>query len=208
MADIHLEMNGIDGTQRFLRQAKNKWPNDFWVYDTQLIFDLTITGDHESAMAAVAHLAEMEPGTKYEALVPALVHLKIGNEDEGIKYVTEFAERQFNQDGAKMNLFKRWFRNSSNWFVLGQDQQWLYRYLTYAELGRTDLAKIEIDEFLRESGENGRKIVLELVHAAGIPISQEAYSGSSKHLDVTITQYLGHLAEASGFKDFGLPEKN
>lgn len=114
LADIHLEMNGIDGTERFLRQAKSKWPNEFWVYDTQVMFDLKYTGDHHSALEAVARLAEMEPGIEYEALVPALVHLKIGDEDEGIKYVTEYAERQLDHDHANSNLFKRWSRKSLN----------------------------------------------------------------------------------------------
>ncbi|WP_037306638.1 tetratricopeptide repeat protein [Ruegeria halocynthiae] len=203
----HFGKDGVDGGDRFLRQAKMQWPDEPWVFDAQVRFDLKYTGDHESAMEAVTHLARLKPGIEYEGLIPALVHLKIGEEDEGIKYVRQYAARHLEHDLANMGLFNRWYRKSANWLVLGQDEEWLYRYLAYATLGRPDIAKTEIDSFLHKSGKNGRALVLKLIQEAGIPVTKEAVAGSVPHLDDAITQYLDHLAKTSGFRKYDPPEK-
>lgn len=204
---MHHELYGIDGAKEFLKEAKRRWPNQVWVYDTQVQFDLMFSRDHESAMNALTQLAQLKPGIEYEALLPAIVHLKIGIEEEGIKYVKDYAERHLEYDLANRNLIGRWYQKAHSMLVIGQDRQWMYRYLLLAMLERPDLAKKEIAAFLKNSGKNGRRAILRIIRGAGIEVSQEAWAGSVQQLNKAIDEYLDHLGRTSGFRKYGPPER-
>ncbi|WP_170763570.1 tetratricopeptide repeat protein [Ruegeria lacuscaerulensis] len=207
LADAHYDLDGVDGADQFLQQAKRRWPDQKWVYDAQMNLTLMYTGDHESALQASSVYARLSPGIINELFIPAMIHLKIGDEDKGIDYVSEYADRSVQQGLEDLRFYKRWYRKTTNWWVLGQDEEWLYRFMSYAMLGRTDLAKAEIDDFLRDAGENGRKIVVSVIRRAGVPVSQEAQAGSSGPLNDAIADYVDHLAKTSGFREFGPPKE-
>ncbi|CUH46868.1 tetratricopeptide repeat protein [Ruegeria atlantica] len=107
LINAHYDVNGHDAVEQFLTQAEQRWTNQSWVHLSRLIYDLKFTGDHESALTASAALARLEPGEKYELFMPAMIHLKIGDEDKGIEFVNEYADYAVQRDWAEMDFYKR-----------------------------------------------------------------------------------------------------
>ncbi|WP_170418666.1 tetratricopeptide repeat protein [Ruegeria atlantica] len=173
---------GYDGFEQFLTHAEQRWPDQTWVHFSRLIYDLRFTGDHERALSASTELARLEPGLTYELFVPAMIHLRIGDEDTGIKLVSEYADRVIQRDLAELAFHKRWYRKALNWLVLGQNEEWVHRYVALAHFGRPDLATSELESFLEDTGGNGRKILLRVMRRAGTSVPREADAGSVEHL--------------------------
>lgn len=77
------------------------------------------------------------------------------------------------------------------------------RLTAFAFSGRTDLARAAGDNFLEETDENGRAVVLYLASRAGVPMSPEARAGSRRYLDEAIKEHLEHRESNSGFRLHG-----
>ncbi|WP_158541266.1 tetratricopeptide repeat protein [Ruegeria sp. A3M17] len=207
LINTHYDVNGHDAVEQFLAQAEQRWPDQTWVYSARLIYDLNVTGDHESALTASATLARLEPGENYDLFMPAMIHLKIGDEDKGIEFVNEYADYAVQRDLAELAFYKRWYRKTSNWYALGQDEEWLHRYTLLAAFGRPDLAMSVLQGFLEETGENGRYILILVMRRFGTSVPREADAGSVEHLNAAIADYLGQFEKQSGFMANGLPEE-
>ena len=203
IVSYHFDSGNHEFALDLASNAAVRWPEEDWVYLTQLLYALNYTGDHESALDAATELARLKSKLEYELLMPALIHLKIGDEKAGVGYVSKYADAAVERALADMDFFSRWYRRIPNWVVLGQDEEWLYRYMMFAALGRTDLAKAEIEVFLRDTGRNGRKILLKVVAATGVTVSPEAQAGSEEHLNEVIATYLEHIQATSGFNEYG-----
>lgn len=204
LTNIYLESEGVEHANQFLSQAQKRWPDQSWVYDAQMKIALKYTGDVESALLAASNYVRLGSRPEFDAVVlPALIHLKIGDETEGIEYVKRLVEQGFPYQPS----WKGWYIDALSWIAFGQGSQWLYRTVVYAGFGRTDLAKIEVDAFLQATGKNGRLVFLDTVQKAGIPVSVEARAGAPAQLEETIMRYLRHIEEQASFKDYGPSEK-
>ena len=163
---------------------------------------LNFTGDVESALQAVSERVAIKPDPAVEALMRALIHLKIGDEAKGIEQVRLYTV--LNQAGH--SRLQSWYHSALSWVMFGKSDQWVVQVAALASMGRTDLAKIEIDTFLQDTGDNGRAVVLHFVQSAGIPVSEEARAGSPDAMEFAVDQHLDYLKKQSPFSKYNLPE--
>ncbi|WP_170326535.1 tetratricopeptide repeat protein [Ruegeria arenilitoris] len=204
LMERHYETGGLTQVTAFLDRASHRWPDADWVFDIQLFTALNYTGDVEAAVSAVSQRARRKLDPANEAFTLALIHLKIGDEAKGIEYVRKFTELYF----FRQPIVEQLYQSALSWGVFGRSDRWVIRMTTYAVIGRRDLAKAEIDDFLRDTGENGRTVFLGLVQKAGVPVPEEAQAGSRAHLEDTILRYLDHVEDTGGFSVFGLANKD
>ena len=202
LASAFLDAGRVKDAEQFLRHAQKQWPDQYWVFDTQVVLALNFTGDVKSALQAVSERVAIKPDPAVEALMRALIHLKIGDEAKGIEQVRLYTV--LNQAGH--SRLQSWYHSALSWVMFGKSDQWVVQVAALASMGRTDLAKIEIDTFLQDTGDNGRAAVLHLVQSAGIPVSEEARAGSPDAMDYAVDQYLDYLKKQGPFSKYNSPE--
>ncbi len=203
---VYYDRDGIDGAKQFLTKAKQRWPDETWVYSAQFSIDLQITGDHESALEAVSEMARLKPSAFYESWFPAIIHLKIGDEEKGIEYVEEQAARISADNGQKKKLINRWFYNAKEWYLWRNNKERLKRGELYAIMARPDLATAELEIGLQGSGLVGRKSVLDKFGARGVSVTWQAYAGSADHINKAVSEYVTLVGKELNHHLFGPPK--
>ncbi|WP_170754098.1 tetratricopeptide repeat protein [Ruegeria lacuscaerulensis] len=196
LLDLSYELNGFDGVEAFLKQAKDRWPDEDWVYFSQLLYDLKYTGNRDSALEAAHNLARLEQGKTSDLYWPALVHLKIGDENKGIEYIKKLAVLQKGDvEKVKGTFFTRWYDAAIDWYMWRGERELLSSGRLFALAGRPDLAKSELESALHRFGYAGRMWVLNCLFApAGLSVPWAAYAGSEDHLDQLVQDYVLRVA--------------
>ncbi|GAA6160135.1 hypothetical protein NBRC116589_23090 [Ruegeria sp. HU-ET01832] len=196
LLDLSYELNGFEGVEEFLKQAKDRWPDEDWVYFSQLLYDLKYTGNHDSALEAAHNLARLEPGKASDLYWPALVHLKIGDENKGIEYIKKIAVLQKGDvEKDKGTFFTRWYFSAIVWYLWRGEIEPLFCGYLFAFAGRPDLARPDIKTALQSFGYAGRKEILSgLFASAGVSVPWAAYAGSEDHLDQVVRVYVQRVA--------------
>lgn len=106
LVNAHFKLNGIEGSQQFLAQAEKRRPDQALIPMLQLLFDLNVTGDHESALAAAKRFTQLTPDPEgVEVYLAAFVRLKICDERAGVRLIHEF---------AKLSQRRSWARQGSS----------------------------------------------------------------------------------------------
>ncbi|WP_420583998.1 tetratricopeptide repeat protein [Ruegeria sp.] len=197
LVNAHSDLAGVDGVERAIQQAKQSWPEETWVYDAQWMFDLKYTGDPESALAATSAAARLKPGRYYESSIPAMIHLMIGDEERGIEYVEAAAARIVAEEDSNTIFFKRWFYDAIGWYLWRNNEELLYRGDHYAILGREDLARIEFEKAFDGLSRAGRKAILDMFRKKGVSVPNQAYAGSTEHINKAILDYTKQAGNAA-----------
>ncbi|MFY2825506.1 tetratricopeptide repeat protein [Ruegeria sp. MALMAid1280] len=204
LANTYFEVDGLGATEKFLTQAEKRWPDQMWVHLGRLLLHLNGTGDAEKGLAAANGVSRLESNGVTNLFFPAMVHLKIGDEEKGVEFVEDYARWTAQRSYDRKGIVERWGQRVDEWLGLRGNQEWITRAQTYAELGRTDLAQHEINIFLKDARRFDREYFFCLIRETGVSVSPEAEAGSANHLSQTITDYVQQLAASGGYADFGV----
>ncbi|KIC40523.1 hypothetical protein RA27_12110 [Ruegeria sp. ANG-R] len=205
LINLHLGEGDHDEVQRLLDQSRLTWPKNEWVYTNQIIHDLQFSGDMERALTAAETYEKLFPDSADGAFYLALVNFRLGRDDRGIAYVERYLDLSDKEETTFLGYAKGIYNRALSWIVLRQDSRWVQRVLFYAGIGKTDLAKNEINVFLDSTGANGRKILIGLIEKEGITITQEARRGLPEHLERAIESYVLHKQEEIGLSHYVSP---
>lgn len=197
-ANAYYTHDGWEEALAFLEQAQVNWPEQSWAYSAEVSLHLKETGDAERALEAAAQYSRLQPVTYAQHFLPALIHFELGDEDTGIAWVQEFAAQSVKDMHADMTIVRRLIWKASTLTFYGQDLEWSFRAIAFASAGRTDLAKQEIDAFIRDSRVDARQVVLNMAARQGVEVSEQARAGDPEHFDLAVMAYLEKLRDDIG----------
>lgn len=155
--DLLYEHYPSDEFEAFLIDAEQRWADLVWPHDARVFYELSDSYDLEKALTAAAESARLKPNNDSELFVPAMIHLKIGDEAEGIKYVEAYAAKVNEIDVTNPGFLREAYRRILGYLVLRQNTEWIHRSIFYAAMGKSDLATQEIQSFLKKAGYTARK---------------------------------------------------
>ncbi len=184
--------------RELLADARARWPESEWVYKDSINSFLLFDVDLPAALSVAKAYTHEFPNSVEPLFYLSIFHFALGDDEGGISSVHSFAKHKAKYEEAKLSFRDRWFRRISNWVVTGHDQQWVIRAVFYAALGQKELALQEFQDFLDNTGTNGRTLVLRLVRGQGIAVDNLADAGSEEHLNQAISDYVDHMFDRSG----------
>ncbi|WP_299949015.1 tetratricopeptide repeat protein [uncultured Ruegeria sp.] len=205
LIDLLLIEDNHDEVQRLLDHSRLTWPEEEWVYTSQMFHSLGHSGDMKRALAAAETYEDLFPNSPDGTFYLALVSFRLGRDDNGIAYVERYLDLLAEEETTFLGYSKGMYNRALSWIGLRQDARWLQRVFFYAGIGKTDLAKNEIKEFLDDTGSNGRKILIGLIEKEGIAITHEARRGVPEHLDSAIEAYVLHKQVQIGLSHYVSP---
>ncbi|SDX01320.1 Tetratricopeptide repeat-containing protein [Ruegeria halocynthiae] len=205
LIDLLLIEGNHDEVERLLDYSRLTWPEEEWVYTSQMFHSLEHSGDMKRALAAAETYEDLFPNSPDGTFYLALVSFRLGRDDKGITYVERYLDLLAEEETTFLGYTKGMYDRALSWIVLRQDARWLQRVFFYAGIGKTDLAKNEVKEFLNDTGSKGRKILIGLIEKEGIAITHEARRGEPEHLDSAIEAYVLHKKEQFGLSHYVSP---
>ncbi len=206
LINLTLEQGENARVESLLRDARKRWPLEDWVYLYQVVYDLKYSGDIDNARTVAEAWRKALPTASLGPFYLALIHFQLGNEAQGISNVRSFAALNVEEGHEQLEFFERWIRIISSHLVLGQDEQWLVRFVFYAGMGQADLALAEAHAFLKQTGKNGREILLRLIRTQGVEVPPQADAGSVEGLNKAIADYIEDVRVNSGLSTYASPK--
>ena len=207
LINLKVHQGEYSQVESLLEQAQDRWSEQHWVYVYQIEYDLKYSGDVGNALTMAETLQRVFPDSSDGPYYLALINFRLGNEDQGIENVRSFAVLNIIEGREKLEFFDLWIRKFSNHIVLGQDEEWVVRTIFFASVGKADLATAEAQNFLDQTGTNGRKILLKVIRQQGVEVPPQADAGSTEFLKKAIADYIEHIRLKSELISYVSPEE-
>ncbi|NVO56364.1 hypothetical protein HW561_11240 [Rhodobacteraceae bacterium B1Z28] len=189
----------FDAAEERLEAAELKWPDEDWVYYRDLQLHVLFTKDIEKALNATSNMARVAPGVYSELYYPALVHMRLGDEKTAIDYISGYGPRLIEEKNPESGWWGQFTRMIATWYVVGNRERHIHQGMAYAYMQRPDLAMVEYETFLNETGRNGKKLLAYMVRQDLQSIDQRKFRFSEAYRRDVLVEYIEVLASKSGF---------
>ncbi len=186
----HYETGGLQRLYDFLERAKERWPDQSWVHYSIMFIHMTKAPDLDAALLAAGEYTKAI-GNADAPLVFAWVHLQIGDEETGKKIIRELAidewaeELRESYNGRLPLLLSLKYELS----VLAKENARLIAALHFDVVDCRDLAMQELDLYLDNAGDLGKKFLLKQVELVLEHVDHEEYNRSQSYRTEVHTRY-------------------
>lgn len=186
-----------------LAAAEIRWADQAWPHEGRVYHELLLGFDPERALQAAELSTSIKPDPTNDLFLFAMIHMKLGDENEGIKYVKRYAEESNKLPSRRRGVLGDKIGRVLHYIITGQNTEWIFRSHAYAALGKQSLARAEYQSFLDNGGRHAQKLVLDIVERDGVTVSKHARAGSAEHINQAISDHIRHLEQKMGFSTLG-----
>ncbi|MDA7965164.1 tetratricopeptide repeat protein [Ruegeria sp.] len=200
IASYHFAAEEYEKALAVVSDAKTRWPDLYWIYNTQIQLDIIHTQDVKSALNAAEKIIALSDTPAMKFIAPAAVHLTIGDDKKGIETVERYAAWYEESVAAKRSLWDWITGKSPDHLVPGESGEAFIKGIFYLVFARDDLARPQLLQFWEMSDQATWEHFVRHVERRGTEVQRTGKENGVAIIDAYIEQELSKAPRWAGRK--------